>query len=235
MNKKTTATTKKIAKKKPAKKTTAKKTKAKKAKLGKVKEEDFLAILDKITKKLVHKFRFGYHSAEDMKQQASIFALEALERYDGKRPLENFLWTHVRNRLFNYKRNNYQRPDSPCVRCPFYDKLNKKSTSGCLEFSNKSDCSLYDGWFKRNENKKNIMQPSFIDNEQEYFFSKFTMDDVGNKEIIEYLDINVKSDHREFYLKLKHGVKINKEKFDKLKTHITTLIKDYTKHNDEQT
>ena len=39
-----------------------------------------------------------------MKQQAAIFALEGLEKYDNKRPLENFLWTHVRNRLFNYKR-----------------------------------------------------------------------------------------------------------------------------------
>ena len=111
--KKKTAQTKKN---KQIKKTKIKKVpKEKKKNNYKIDEAEFLEVLDKITKKLIHKFRFGYHNAEDMKQQASIFALEALDRYDGKRPLEIFLWTHVRNRLFNFKRNNYQRPDSPCI------------------------------------------------------------------------------------------------------------------------
>ena len=44
----------------------------------KVKEEDFLNALDIISKKLIYKFKFGYHEIEDMKQQAAIFALEGL-------------------------------------------------------------------------------------------------------------------------------------------------------------
>ena len=51
----------------------------------KVKEEDFLKALDIISKKLIYKFKFGYHDIEDMKQQAAIFALEGLENYDNKR------------------------------------------------------------------------------------------------------------------------------------------------------
>ncbi len=227
--------TKKSKKKAPIKKQTKKKATRKKLvpkkkktnKRPKVLESEFLEVLDKITKKLIHKFRFGYHSAEDMKQQASIFALEALDRYDGKRPLENFLWTHVRNRLFNFKRNNYQRPDSPCIGCKFHDKNFDKSKNGCLEFTNKMDCHLYNNWFKRNENKKNIMQPSYIENDQEYFSSKFGSDVAGDKEIVEFLDANIESEFRESYLKLKHGTKVNKDKFDKLKAHILTLLKDY--------
>lgn len=224
-------TTKKTAKTqlKPKKKARKNLVKKKTKRSSKVLESEFLAVLDKITKKLIHKFRFGYHSTEDMKQQASIFALEALDRYDGKRPLENFLWTHVRNRLFNFKRNNYQRPDSPCIGCKFHDKKLEKSESGCLEFTNKIDCHLYNNWFKRNENKKNIMQPSYIENEQEYFSSKFGSDIAGDKEIVEFLDANIEAEFRESYLKLKHGTKVNKDKFDKLKAHILTLLRDYNK------
>jgi len=89
--------------------TKKKKTNPKKTLKNKVTEEEFLRVLDNISKRLGHKFKFGYHDFDDMKQQASIFALEGLEKYDNSRPLENFLWTHVRNRLFNYKRNNYQK------------------------------------------------------------------------------------------------------------------------------
>jgi len=219
------ATTQNNSKKNRVTKTKA--TKKKPETKLKVSDQEFLEVLDKITRKLIHKFKFGYHSLEDMKQQASVFALEALDRYDGKRPLENFLWTHVRNRLFNFKRNNYQRPDTPCIGCKFHDKNLKKTSHGCLEYSNKLDCLLYNSWYSRNERKKNIMQPSCIENEQEIFQSSITENNAENNEIIAFLDKNIDSEHREYYLKLKHGVKIKKEKFDKLKGHISCLLKDF--------
>ena len=98
------------------------KKKTKKTKKPSIDENELLNVIDIITKKLAYKFKFGYHDIEDMKQQISIFAIEGLKNYDHKRPLENFLWTHVRNRLFNYKRDNYQRPDKPCYSCPLLDK-----------------------------------------------------------------------------------------------------------------
>ena len=69
------------------------KKKKKKTKLpNNVDEAEFLAVIENISRRLGHKFKFGYHSFEDMKQQCAIFALEGLEKYDNKRPLENFLW-----------------------------------------------------------------------------------------------------------------------------------------------
>lgn len=192
-----------------------------------VSEEEFLKVLDKISKKLVYKFKFGYHDVEDMKQQAAIFALEGLEKYDHTRPLENFLWTHVRNRLFNYKRNNYQRPDKPCLTCPLYDPDNKKSTSQCLEYSDKQNCELYRSWIDRNTNKKNIMKPSYIDYD---ITNNFDLgDDIANKEIVDFLDANINSEFRETYLRLKHGEKIPKQKLLKLQNHINLLMKNFSK------
>jgi hypothetical protein len=37
--------------------------------------------------------------------------MEAMNRYDEVRPLENFLSIHIKNRLKNFKRDNYYRPD----------------------------------------------------------------------------------------------------------------------------
>ena len=72
-------------------------------------EDELIAIVDKIANRFANTFKFGYHELEDMKQQAWQVALEGLKDYDGKRPLENFLWTHVRNRLYNFKRDNLKR------------------------------------------------------------------------------------------------------------------------------
>lgn len=195
-----------------------------------VTEEQFLSVLDNISKRLGHKFKFGYHSFEDMKQQAAIFALEGLQKYDNKRPLENFLWTHVRNRLFNYKRDNYQRPDKPCLTCPLYDPHCKKSTNQCTEFNNKTDCELYLAWETRNSSKKNIMKPVGMEDvkdvPQPHNKLADIPDTVFNQQIIDLLDQHIPAQYRETYLRLKYGEKIYKSDMNKLQAVILQILKD---------
>lgn len=191
-----------------------------------ISDEEFIAVLDKITKKLIYKFKFGYHEAEDMKQQAAIFALEALEKYDHKRPLENFLWTHVRNRLFNFKRDHYQRPDKPCLTCPLYDPKLKCSTSGCSKFNNKLDCDLYQSWMSRNERKKNLNKlTSMSDNYDLSSGNDITLD-ISNKEIFDLLDSKLSYKYREVFLKLKHGEKVLSVELNKFKKEVDRILKE---------
>lgn len=189
-------------------------------------EAEFIRVVDNISRRLGYKFKFGYHDFDDMKQQAYIFALEGVQKYDNKRPLENFLWTHIRNRLFNYKRNNYQRPDKPCFGCQFYDKLYACSKNQCSKFTNKQDCELYASWSHRNETKKNIMQPTYIEKDPDgaNFTSNNLINNIENKEILDYLDNHIEHEHRENYLKLKHGLKIPKQQLLKLQQYIKTLL-----------
>lgn len=208
-------------------------TKKKTTKLpNNVDEQEFLAVLDNITKRLSYKFQFGYHSIEDMKQQAAIFALEGLEKYDKKRPLENFLWTHVRNRLFNYKRDNYQRPDKPCISCKFYDKHCSVSDNQCSEYRNKTDCEEYNTWYQRNSSKKNIMKPVGIDDLSENHNIEDNRDSVAdivaNSQIIALLDRHIPVQQRETYLKLKHGDKIYKSDLAKLLKVIKTILAEHS-------
>ena len=194
---------------------------------NKVNETEFVQAWEKISQKLGYKFKFGYHSHEDMKQQAAIFALEGLKNYDKSRPLENFLWTHVRNRLFNYKRDNYQRPDKPCLTCPFY---NTALSSQCSEFSNKNDCSLYESWSKRNDAKKNIMKPIGIDSIGENakeINSNELFDSISNQELLKIIDLNISIKNRPIFLKLKGGSKVSKLEIKKLHSEIKQILKDY--------
>lgn len=187
-----------------------------------VSEEEFLTVLDNISKRLCYKFKFAYHDINDMKQQAAIFALEGLEKYDHSRPLENFLWTHVRNRLFNYKRDNYQRPDKPCLTCPLY-RPNNSDGSDCSEFNDKFNCHAYRSWFQRNNNKKGIIQPSYIDNTDPANNQDF-VDNISDQQLVDYIENNLPIKYRSTYLKIKYGNKVAKNDKVKLQNYIKKKI-----------
>ena len=74
-----------------------------------MKESEVLEVINKICDRYAYKFKFGYYTPDDIRQEAFIIALDALERYEEGRPLENFLAVHVKNRLNNFKRDKYYR------------------------------------------------------------------------------------------------------------------------------
>lgn len=200
--------------------------------LEKIDETEFLRIIDVITKKLGYKFKFGYHQIEDMKQQISVFALEGLKNYDHKRPLENFLWTHVRNRLFNYKRDNYQRPDKPCLSCPFYDPHCKINSSECEQYKDKKDCELYNSWTNRNLVKKNLMHLSTIDEIKDFgnVFSNESVDllsNISSSEILQLIETHLNGEERSIYLRVKGGAKVTKADMNKLTIKLQQILKDH--------
>lgn len=74
--------------------------------------EEQLQTIEKVVNRIYHKYIFGYFDGDDIKQQAIIIGLEAVENnWDGIRPLENFLSVHIANRLENFKRDQYYRPN----------------------------------------------------------------------------------------------------------------------------
>jgi len=74
-------------------------------------EEQVILTISKISSRLANKFTFANYEEEDIAQEAFIIGMDAMDRYDEKRPLENFLSVHIKNRLMNFKRDNYYRPD----------------------------------------------------------------------------------------------------------------------------
>src|SRR5947208_703774 len=80
-------------------------------------EAQVVEAIEKAVGMLAPSFAFGIYDVEDIRQEARIFAIEALPRYDGVRPLENFLYSHVKNRLINLRRDKFRRADAPCKAC----------------------------------------------------------------------------------------------------------------------
>jgi len=74
-------------------------------------EEQVVATITRVSSRLANKFTFPNYEADDIIQEAFIIGMEAMNRYDGVRPLENFLSIHIKNRLKNFKRDNYYRQD----------------------------------------------------------------------------------------------------------------------------
>ena len=192
-------------------------------------EDEVMVIIDKIAQRLAGRFIFGYNDIEDIKQQARLIALEGLESYDEGRPLENFLWVHVKNRLCNYKRNNYVRLDKPCDHCPFsaYDKSNDI----CTKFDNFLDCEIYATWFNKNESRKNIMNPIGLscassDKEENMKSGANPSEIISHKEIIDLIDKNIPNNLRSDWLQSKVGIRLPKPQRFRLFTAISEIFQE---------
>lgn len=182
-------------------------------------EAHVLETIEKVASFLAPKFRFGYNEISDMKQYATIFAIEGLEKYNPKLgTLETFLWTHVRNRLFNLKRDNYERPDNPCSNC----------TLQC----DKANCEIYQKWYLRNAKKRNIINPIELGNvHDENENNMKVMPDIEGlldyKEMINVIDRDIPINLRTLWVKLQNGFTLNKSDKEK----IIPVIRDILKRN----
>ena len=74
-------------------------------------EDDIVGVITKIARRLAPKFTFASYDVEDIEQEAFLIGIAGLEKYDPTRPLENFMYTHISNRLKTFKRDNYYRLD----------------------------------------------------------------------------------------------------------------------------
>jgi len=70
-------------------------------------EQETLDIMKKVINRISPKYVFYGYTIDDIKQESYIICIEALERYDETRPLENFLSVNLSNRLKNFIRDNY--------------------------------------------------------------------------------------------------------------------------------
>ena len=102
-----------------------------------VTEQEFVDMVNGIANQLCDKFKFGYYDREDIKQECYIQAIDALDRYDTNRPLVNFLWSHIRNRLCNLKRDKYFRLEKPCDKCPLNAYV--AAEDRCTAYDKKTD------------------------------------------------------------------------------------------------
>lgn len=64
-----------------------------------------------VVNRISARYIFHGYELDDIKQEAFIICMDAMDRYDPSRPLENFLSVHLSNRLKNFVRDNYYTKD----------------------------------------------------------------------------------------------------------------------------
>lgn len=70
-------------------------------------EEEVFTQIEKVCDRIAPRYTFYGYAINDIKQESFIICMEALSRYDNKRPLENFLSVNLSNRLKNFVRDNH--------------------------------------------------------------------------------------------------------------------------------
>jgi DNA-directed RNA polymerase specialized sigma24 family protein len=83
--------------------------------------EEVIEKIELVVGRIAPKYAFHGYDVDDIKQEAFIICMDALDRYDQKRPLENFLSVNLSNRLKNFVRDNFfvgQDENKRNVLCP---------------------------------------------------------------------------------------------------------------------
>ena len=70
-------------------------------------ESGVLYQIDVVVNRIAPRYTFYGYTVSDIKQEAFIICMDALERYEPGRPLENFLSVNLSNRLKNFVRDNH--------------------------------------------------------------------------------------------------------------------------------
>jgi len=70
-------------------------------------EQQVVDQINIVVNRISARYTFHGYEVEDIKQEAFIICMDALDRYDPSRPLENFLSVHLSNRLKNFVRDNF--------------------------------------------------------------------------------------------------------------------------------
>tara|TARA_Y100000401_G_scaffold17547_1_gene11879 strand:+ start:1309 stop:1836 length:528 start_codon:yes stop_codon:yes gene_type:complete len=165
-------------------------------------ESEVLEVINKICDRYAYKFQFGYFEPDDIRQEAFIIALDALERYEEGRPLENFLAVHVKNRLNNFKRDKYYRQ-------------NKK----------KDD----DRQAQLNNSKKFLMEPLDIsnirdENERNMRDDNDFVELIANSELLSIIDEKLDVTYRSDYLRMRDGAYVPKPRREEITQEINKIL-----------
>jgi len=172
------------------------------------------ATVDKVCQALCHKFSFGNFDPDDIYQESFLICVEKLlPKYDGDRPLENFLKVSLKNRLINFKREKTLYYKFTCSEC-------NNSDDNC-EY-----CAKYRLLYAA---KKNLDSPVNIDEiKDEQLHYEHIEEECNMAEFYSLINRNLPLNMREDYLKMMSDVYVSKPR----REEIIGRIKDILKQND---
>ena len=159
-----------------------------------VDQDHAVEVITKVAKRLAPKFVFAGYEVEDIEQEAFLIGVAGLAKYDPSRPLENFMYTHINNRLKTFKRDNFYRMDYGSSAQKIQDR------------------------------KKNLLEPVSIDVLYGVCDSDEILGEAYIREMLELIDKKLPSNLRRDYLKLQSNSPLPKGRKAKIIEVVELII-----------
>lgn len=172
-------------------------------------EQEVISIIDGISKRLAPKYVFGIYDREDIEQEAFIIGIDALNLYDNdspQAPLSAFLYTFIRCKLKNFKRDNSVRSSSNCNNCKTFDP----ECPSCIKREN-------------NERAKyNLSYPLDIDKVEKACVEQ--SENINIDELLSLVNQKLPVEMREDYLKIKENVYVPKKRKEQIEHKVLEIV-----------
>jgi DNA-directed RNA polymerase specialized sigma24 family protein len=159
-----------------------------------ISEQEVIDTITKIAKRLAHRYVFSGYDVEDIEQEAFLIGIAGLEKYDPSRPLENFMYTHINNRLKTFKRDNYYRIDYGTSAQKIQDR------------------------------KKNLLEPINIDSIYNIASGQHIVSEAHLNEMLELIDKKLPHHLRGDYLKLQANAPLSKSRKAQITKEIENIL-----------
>jgi RNA polymerase sigma factor (sigma-70 family) len=190
-----------------------------------VTEVQFLASVEKQVNILAPQFKIGSFDLDDLKQEGRLEAWRKLDKYDVSRPLDNFLYTVIKNRYTNLYRDLVRRSDPPCSGC---HKGNPPHAGGEV-------CKPYADWKARNNSKASLNQLMGLDNvpDEKLGASADISEAAQVDEAVRLLNEQLPVDLRSDYLRMRAGETVPKARRRKVENAVREILACLTSNADD--
>lgn len=177
-------------------------------------ESEVLDIIELVSNRMCSRYTFGYYEEDDIKQECFLMANDALERYDGRAPLENFLSVHISNRLKTFIRDNYYRKSYTCTAC---------GESYC------EDCEQCLKRERNNINKRNLMDTIDIDivnidGERNAYYDDIGFELIEASELERKVRQELPANMQEDYIKIMSDVYVTKDRRNEILDKVKEIV-----------
>jgi hypothetical protein len=181
-------------------------------------------LMDHVFSRVPRSFQFGYHTYDDMKQEAYIICIEFFNRahrcYDHTRPIEKILYVNLINRLLNLKRDQFRRVSPPCKTCPFHIKRQ------CTAFDDRMECEKYAMWEKRNVSRQNLMNFAPSEAMEPKPSPCKGVEMIEYNDTFAYLSEIMPQELRSDYLRMLDGVAVSSDRREQIRAVVTEALGD---------
>ena len=175
-------------------------------------EQQVIDLINEVLDGLVSRFKFGVYDTADIRQEGFIEAMSLLTKFDGKRPLENFLRATLPNKLKNFRRNKSYLPTASCINHAQFTK----------------DCEACESRQNTQQQKRKLLNPIDLDSVnpdgESNFVSTDDMSGLEVKESLERVNRLLPMEMRADYLKMKEGLYVNRERRLEIEKKVWEII-----------